>query len=99
MPARCWKRDWVIDLDVASFFDSVDHELIVKAVKAHTDAPWVLLYVTRWLTAPLQPRKFVRVPEIEKLMTSTPSATAWSIAATLSEPKHPPSGAMPQQTL
>jgi hypothetical protein len=50
---RCWKRDWVIDLDVASF-DSVGHELIVKAVKAHTDAPWVLLYVTRWLTAPLQ---------------------------------------------
>lgn len=51
---RCWKRDWVIDLDVASFFDSVGHELIVKAVKAHTDAPWVLLYVRRWLTAPLQ---------------------------------------------
>jgi RNA-directed DNA polymerase len=51
---RCWEHDWVIDLDVASFFDSVRHDLIVKAVKAHTDAPWVLLYIKRWLVAPLQ---------------------------------------------
>jgi RNA-directed DNA polymerase len=51
---RCWKRDWVIDLDVARFFDSVRWDLIVKAVKAHTDAAWVLLYVRRWLQAPLQ---------------------------------------------
>jgi len=51
---RCWKRDWVIDLDVQKFFDSVDHELVVKAVQAHTDLPWVVLYVRRWLTAPLQ---------------------------------------------
>jgi RNA-directed DNA polymerase len=40
---RCWKKDWVIDLDVRKFFDSVRHDLIVKAVEAHTDAPWVLL--------------------------------------------------------
>ena len=51
---RCWERDWVIDLDVQKFFDSVDHDLIVKAVTAHTDQPWVLLYVRRWLTAPIQ---------------------------------------------
>lgn len=51
---RCWKTDWVIDLDVASFFDSVRHDLLVKAVEVHTDAPWVLLYVKRWLVAPLQ---------------------------------------------
>jgi RNA-directed DNA polymerase len=51
---RCWKRDWVIDLDVARFFDSVPWDLIVKAVEAHTDAPWVVLYVKRWLAAPLQ---------------------------------------------
>ena len=51
---RCWKRDWVIDLDVAKFFDSVPWDLIVKAVEAHTDAPWVVLYVKRWLAAPLQ---------------------------------------------
>ena len=52
--ARCWKYDWVIDLDVAKFFDSVSWELVVKAVAAHTDLPWVLLYVKRWLAAPMQ---------------------------------------------
>src|SRR5688572_15323697 len=42
---RCWKRDWVIDLDIRKFFDSVRWDLILKAVAAHTDAAWVLLYV------------------------------------------------------
>ncbi|MGW6100011.1 reverse transcriptase domain-containing protein [Streptomyces sp. NPDC055157] len=51
---RCWKRDWVIDLDIQKFFDSVRWDLIVKAVEAHTDAAWVKLYVERWLHAPLQ---------------------------------------------
>jgi group II intron reverse transcriptase/maturase len=51
---RCWKRDWVIDLDVAKFFDSVPWHLIVKAVEVHTDAHWVVLYIKRWLQAPLQ---------------------------------------------
>jgi group II intron reverse transcriptase/maturase len=50
---RCWKTDWVIDLDIQKFFDSVDHSLMVKAVEAHADVPWVVLYVKRWLTAPL----------------------------------------------
>ena len=50
---RCWEYDWVIDLDVQKFFDSVPWELIVKAVKAHTDARWVVLYVERWLAAPI----------------------------------------------
>jgi retron-type reverse transcriptase len=39
---------------VQKFFDSVDHDLVVKAVEAHTDDPWVVLYVRRWLTAPIQ---------------------------------------------
>jgi RNA-directed DNA polymerase len=51
---RCWKRDWVIDLDVEKFFDSVPWDLIIKAVEVVTDTPWVLLYVKRWLAAPLQ---------------------------------------------
>jgi len=51
---RCWQRLWVIDLDVSAFFDSVRWDLIVAAVAAHTDAKWVLLYVKRWLAAPLQ---------------------------------------------
>lgn len=51
---RCWKSDWVIDLDIQKFFDSVPWDLVVKAVQAHTDLPWVVLYVQRWLEAPLQ---------------------------------------------
>ncbi|MGW7605620.1 group II intron reverse transcriptase/maturase [Streptomyces antimycoticus] len=51
---RCWKADWVLDLDIMKFFDSVRHDLIVKAVEAHTDQRWVVLYVKRWLKAPLQ---------------------------------------------
>jgi len=51
---HCWKADWVIDLDVSAFFDSVPWELVLKAVRTHTDQPWVLLYVRRWLQAPLQ---------------------------------------------
>ncbi|GHF17612.1 group II intron reverse transcriptase/maturase [Streptomyces spiralis] len=51
---RCRKTDWVIDIDIQKFFDSVPWDLIVKAVQAHTDAVWVVLYVKRWLRAPLQ---------------------------------------------
>lgn len=51
---RCFKRDWAIDIDIQSFFDTVDHELIMKAVSRHTDQTWVLLYIERWLKAPLQ---------------------------------------------
>jgi RNA-directed DNA polymerase len=52
--ARCWKTDWVLDLDIQKFFDTVDHDLMLKAVRAHTDQQWVVLYVQRWLSAPLQ---------------------------------------------
>ena len=51
---RCWKADWVIDLDIQKFFDSVPWHLVVKAVEANTDLPWVVLYVKRWLQAPLR---------------------------------------------
>jgi RNA-directed DNA polymerase len=51
---RCLKKDWVLDLDVQKFFDSVDHDLMVKAVEANTDKRWVVLYVKRWLVAPIQ---------------------------------------------
>ena len=51
---RCWKTDWVIDLDIQKFFDSVSWDLMLKAVQANTDLPWVVLYVRRWLQAPVQ---------------------------------------------
>jgi RNA-directed DNA polymerase len=51
---RCWRSDWVIDLDIRAFFDTVPHDLVLKAVAHHTDQRWILLYVQRWLEAPLQ---------------------------------------------
>jgi group II intron reverse transcriptase/maturase len=51
---RCWKYAWVIDLDIEGFFDNLDHDLILKAVAHHTDDAWVLMYVRRWLAAPLE---------------------------------------------
>src|SRR5215217_3008930 len=51
---RCWKFDWAIDLDVQKFFDEVPWNLVHRAVRAVTDAHWVLLYVERWLAAPLE---------------------------------------------
>jgi group II intron reverse transcriptase/maturase len=51
---RCWQTDWVIDLDIKGFFDNLDHDLVLKAVAHHTDQKWILLYVQRWLKAPLQ---------------------------------------------
>jgi len=50
---RCWKQDWVLDIDVRAFFDSVPHSLLLKAVAHHTSERWVLLYISRWLKAPM----------------------------------------------
>jgi group II intron reverse transcriptase/maturase len=51
---RCWEQDWVLDLDIRAFFDSVPHGLLMDMVRRHTDSRWVLLYVERWLVAPMQ---------------------------------------------
>lgn len=51
---RCWAHDWVLDLDIKSFFDDIDWDLLMRAVRRHTDCPWVLLYIERWLRAPVQ---------------------------------------------
>jgi group II intron reverse transcriptase/maturase len=50
---RCFKKDWVVDLDVKAFFDSVPWDLMLKAVARHVTQPWVMLYVERWLKAPM----------------------------------------------
>jgi RNA-directed DNA polymerase len=51
---RCWRYDWALDLDIRAFFDSISHELLLKAVRKHTKCAWVLLYIERWLQAPVQ---------------------------------------------
>ena len=51
---RCWRHPWVLDLDIKAFFDSIETDLLMRAVREHTDCPWVLLYIERWLKAPVQ---------------------------------------------
>jgi group II intron reverse transcriptase/maturase len=51
---RCWRYDWVLDLDIKGFFDNIDWELLMRAVRRHTDCKWVLLYIERWLKAPVR---------------------------------------------
>lgn len=51
---RCWRHDWVLDLDIKAFFDSIEPDLLMRAVRKHTDCPWALLYIERWLEAPVQ---------------------------------------------
>jgi RNA-directed DNA polymerase len=51
---RCWKYDWVLEFDIKGLFDNIDHELLMKAVRKHTDTPWVIIYIQRWLNAPFR---------------------------------------------
>jgi RNA-directed DNA polymerase len=51
---RCWKYDWVLEFDIRGLFDNIRHDLLLKAVRHHTDCKWVLLYVQRWLVVPIQ---------------------------------------------
>jgi len=51
---RCWKYAWVVELDIKGFFDNIDHDLLLKAVRHHTKEKWVVMYIERWLKAPVQ---------------------------------------------
>lgn len=51
---NCWRNDWVLDLDIKGFFDNINHELMMKAVKLHTNDKWTILYIQRWLKASVQ---------------------------------------------
>ena len=53
---RCWQYDWVVEFDIRGLFDNINHDMLMKALRHHCDCRWVLLYVERWLKAPLQQR-------------------------------------------
>jgi RNA-directed DNA polymerase len=59
---RCWRFDWVLDLDIKGFFDNIDHELMMRAVRKHAKDKWVVLYIERWLKAPAQDEEGRLVP-------------------------------------
>lgn len=51
---RCWRHDWVVEFDIKGLFDNIPHELLSRAVRKHVSCRWALLYVERWLVAPMQ---------------------------------------------
>lgn len=51
---RCWRYDWVLEFDIKGLFDNIPHDLLMKAVRKHTECKWVILYIERWLKAPMQ---------------------------------------------
>jgi RNA-directed DNA polymerase len=51
---HCWKYNWCLEFDIKGLFDNIDHSLLMKAVKKHTDNQWVILYIERWLKTPMQ---------------------------------------------
>jgi len=53
---RCWRYDWIVDLDIKGFFDNLGHKWLMKLLRKHTDREWIHLYVERWLKAPAQSR-------------------------------------------
>ena len=54
---RCWKYNWVLEFDIKGLFDNIDHELLMKAVRKHTESKWIITYIERWLKAPFQTKE------------------------------------------
>lgn len=54
---RCWSYNWVLDMDISKFFDTIDHELLMKAVHRHVTEKWILLYIERWLKVPYKTKE------------------------------------------
>ena len=70
---RCWKFNWVPEFDVKGLFDNIDQELLLRAVRKHVKCKWALLYVERWLKAPMELEDGTRVertrgtPQVKKI--------------------------------
>src|ERR1022692_2799451 len=59
---RCWRYDWILDLDIKGFFDNIPQDLLLRAVKKHAKEKWMVLYIERWLKAPVQEEDGQLVP-------------------------------------
>ena len=51
---RCWRYDYVLEFDIKGLFDNISHDLLMKAVRKYTEEAWIILYIERWLKAPIQ---------------------------------------------
>jgi RNA-directed DNA polymerase len=62
---RCWRYAWVLDMDISKFFDSIDHVLLMKALKLHTKEKWILMYIERWLKVPYEKPDGIQIERIQ----------------------------------
>src|SRR5690606_5484366 len=51
---RCWRKDWVLEFDIKGLFDNIRHDYLLEMVRRHSNEPWILLYIERWLKVPFQ---------------------------------------------
>ena len=65
---RCWQYNWVLEFDIVGLFDNINHEMLMRAVKKHTNSEWIILYVERWLKAPFK----MKDGSIVERMSGTP---------------------------
>ncbi|MCH9827283.1 MAG: group II intron reverse transcriptase/maturase [Gammaproteobacteria bacterium] len=49
-----WRSDWVVEMDIEAFYDTIDHELLQRAVNRHVPEVWIRLYIRRWLECPVR---------------------------------------------
>jgi len=61
---RSWEYDWVVEFDIKGLFDNIDHELLQRAIRKHCSTPWILLYIERWLKAPMETEERSRIARI-----------------------------------
>ena len=76
---RCWRYDWVVDLDIKGFFDNLDQNLLLRAVKKHAPERWIVLYIERWLKAPAQEEDGRLVPREKGTPKAESPAHSWRI--------------------
>ena len=63
---HCWNYAWVVDMDIKGFFDNIDHGLMIKALRYYTDKEYIIMYVKRWLKAPIRLKDGTELQNEEK---------------------------------
>ena len=95
---RCFRKDWVVDLDIRSFFDSVPWELMLRAVVRHSDQKWVVMYVERWLMAPMQRPDETLVQRVKGTPQGSPIGDPCGVPASIADtipPSNTPARSQP----
>ena len=78
---RSWDYDWVVEFDIKGLFDNIDHKLLMRALRKHCRIPWVLIYVERWLKAPMETPEGTLVARERGTPQGASSARCWPISS------------------